>query len=470
MTNVSPHLYARGFIITPNGMKGGMAHWQAIDFGPWRLSHDLRTPAFESSDGEKVVILLGTTPESQQLAADRILAAQGMDAQKEIDSLTGRYLVIRYSPTHGLRIQQDAAGMRAAYYTDPQYPMVIGSHVSLVANTVGAQPGYFGYSDFIKGNNLRTYPGRATGRLGIQRLTPNTELHAGTRKVTRFYPSQQIVRRSVADVAELIIGRAREQIEDLEASGRPVMSSLTAGLDSRVTLALMRHCKDALYFTYDIQYKAKNRASEHDLGTALEIASKFGLRHQVVAVQERDVPEETRSAMARNTPLNHARALAYAYMEQLPAGSLHVRSNVYEIGRSYYRGAGYTTSDLTAKEMLYIASSKKSRDRSSVDAFQEFKNSTEFDSAAQFGYDPLDLFYWEHRMGAWMATILHESDIAHETHILINSREILDATLGLTLEERLSGAVFFEVIKQAWPELLEFPINGKLTEVSNISP
>jgi hypothetical protein len=115
---------------------------------------------------------------------------------------------------------------------------------------------------------------------------------------------------------------------------------------------------------------------------------------------------------------------------------------------------------LDGEGMLSVVSNNRSTDLPSIDGFEHYRNITRFDDAVAHGYDPLDIFYWENRMGVWMAPILHESDIAHDTHILLNSRQVLETLLGVGSSEREANAVFMEIIRIRWPELFEVPING----------
>ncbi len=96
-----------------------------------------------------------------------------------------------------------------------------------------------------------------------------------------------------------------------------------------------------------------------------------------------------------------------------------------------------------------------------VAAFDDWANITSFGAFPE-GYDAHDLFYWEIRMGSWMSSVLLESDIAHDTYTSINSRRILDLFLGVAREERISGMIARHLISSSWPELFNYPINGKM--------
>jgi len=463
-------VYARGFILgkRPPIFKG--KNWETVDFAGWVLSYDEVMPAAHVKDGWDEIFLLGNAidPEAKSALSNRQISETLLsDAQSSrdqfqatLDRLIGRFVVF-LSVNGATSIQQDATSMRAVYYADNQYETTVGSHIGLVAASVGARSNYFGQAAYMKDNRTKVHPGVTTSHLGINRLTPNTELHLETRAVSRVFPRRPVKHISAYSAAHSIIADVDAQIRAFQERGTPLMCSLSAGLDSRVSLALLRpYIEHVTFFTYDIGYMVANNANRWDRDTALELVQKHGLRHKLLHLPERATDAGFLSVMRRNTVQTHQRTLAKAYLDDLPGDHLHIRSNVYEIGRNYYRHAGFDMDTLDGAGMLEIVSNRRSADRPSIDAFEHYKNLTRFDDAVGFGYDPLDLFYWENRMGVWMAPILHESDVAHDTHILLNSRSILETLLSVDLAERDNNTVFMDIIKLRWPELLETPING----------
>ena len=122
---------------------------------------------------------------------------------------------------------------------------------------------------------------------------------------------------------------------------------------------------------------------------------------------------------------------------------------------------------MTARKMAYLASGGRSTEPSAVAAYEEFRKASRFHEAAGYVADELGLFYWEHRVGAWMPPIMHESDIAVETHVVLNARVVLDRMNSLSVQDKKSSALFREVILRRWPELAEIPVNGKLISASS---
>jgi hypothetical protein len=463
-------VYARGFLLSKGPQDTPRNGWQQVAFFDWVLSHHPALPVTTCVEGDAGVILIGNAVEPGQAHSpgNHTIALQILEAarssremyQHKLDSLIGRFVVIT-KIADAFTIQQDATSLKAVYYTDNQYDCVVGSHVLLVAENVGARRNYFGNPHYLKDNRTKVHPGVLTSYLGVNRLTPNTELNLMTRGVERVWPLKPMKPVTVHEAALTVIRTVDAQLAAFKERGTPLMCSLSAGLDSRVSLALLRpYVDNVLFFTYEVGYMSPNKANRWDREGALELVRKHGLKHRLLHLPEQVTDKAFLNMMRRNSTQTHQRTLAKAYLDELPADHLHIRSNVYEVGRNYYRHAGFTMDHLDGEGMLDVVSNNRSKDLPSIDAFEHYRNLTNFDSALELGYDALDLFYWENRMGVWMAPILHESDVAHDTHILLNSRQVLETLLGVDSEDREANMVFLEIIKIRWPELFEVPVNG----------
>jgi hypothetical protein len=463
MTSYDHLAYARGFLLTDREPVNVPGHWTQTRIGNWDFHYDPATPIAINGDTlmfGHAVDLAAATSDLNTITA-KIEGSSGEILQQYLDQLAGRYLVLRWDGNQIL-IQQDATGLRAVYYTEAMYRFVAGSHQFLVSSQVDAPKGYFG-GGFLRENHMQTHPGRKTQNVGIVRQLPNTELSNLTRRTERIFPRVALEHCTVDEAAHAIIEASNIQLDAIKT---PLMSSLSAGLDSRVTLALLRNGLDRTkFFTYQVMNRPRNAGNRHDADGAIDLASRFGLDHEMLFVAS---PKDTDfdAMMNKNTTFSHARSVAKAYYDHLPNEALHVRSNLFEIGRCYYRNMGIHPKKVSAHSMRYILANGKSFDLPTFDAFEEYVHMTDFNAAMALGYDGLDLFYWEHRMGSWMTPILHESDIAHDTHVLINARSVLVKLLGVPLKDRMTGAAFRRVIALAWPELAEIPVNGKIISVS----
>ncbi len=467
--DASPLLYARGFLITRTSVPVPVPHWRQLRLGTWSLSYDPRNVLVTAAAGEIWVAVLGRALDLTDLGADPEATARSLLAarlagrprlQDAVDDLVGRFVVIDGDGAETY-LQTDAAGMRSTFVAESPLPLVVAGHAALAAEVTGAERGPFGSGGWLADHRAYCLPGRATPYAGVVHLTPNTELHLEKRTVRRVFPRGEPVPVTVDDAVGELRELLQHQLTELAHRG-PLMTSLTAGLDSRTTLALTRPVHESVrYFTYSLRYgeHLDNTGHALDLTTARDLAAGLGLDHQVVTVGQAIGDGDLKRVLERNSTRAHNRSLAAAYVTELPADRLHVRSNLFEIGRAFYRAQKPDRPDLTPEVMAAILCRRQPDDPAVVAEFAAFRDVTGLTEFA--GYDPYDLFYWEHRSGVWLSAVYLESDIAHDTFTILNSRRIYRTLLGVPAAARVRGDVYHGLIRAAWPEVLEWPLNGR---------
>lgn len=459
-------MYARGFVVSDGDVQAP-SHWRNVQLDSrWQLRWDPRVAVARAQHGARHIVLIGSPmhldapTESGDAIAARLLHAltRSVDQfQDEVDALCGRFALLRIDRDE-LRIQSDAAGLRTiAFSTGGTH--VAGSHTRLVAENVGVRASSLAYATYFRDNGMFQFPGRHTEYQGVKALTPNTELSLVARTTERVFPRHPVVPCSVEDAAHALIEAAAAQVTWLRARGR-VLLSISAGVDSRSSLALLRDIAPQLeLFTYDLTYAKKNAGNRFDREAGEMIATRTGIPHRVVAVEDREPGGALNTAMHANSRAVHSRRLANAYVEQLPIDALHIRSHVHGIAKGHYQKFNYGHRSFDGAILARVASAEKAVDPQISDAFEQYRLETAFDR--HFDYDPLDLLFWEYRNALIHAPALYESDLTVETHALLASRRVLARLLGLPIRERKAATVFLRIIELRWPELLEVPLNGR---------
>jgi hypothetical protein len=375
-----------------------------------------------------------------------------------LDVLSGRF-VIAYCLGGRVRVLHDACGTRSVFHSIGPEP-IVASHLKLVADALGAGPSAIAVARLPYRYG---YAGRGSPADGVVMLTPNCLLDLTTGLVRRYFPRGPVPRSNVADVVHGLIADVRRQLRAVVNRYPRVTASLTAGQDSRFTLATSFPFKRSIeYFTYRTSGCERQ---EMDASVALDIARRFKLRHHLIEVPRSlaDLSEfiEFNRAMDLNTHYDHGRKIAYLYWKTFSAGpTVHLRSNLAEIGRAFYRKSGRPRPPLSGpEEMTKLFRPDLSGQALAEAAFADFFEATDFGSI--YDYDPYDMFYWEHRMGMWHSLIAIESDPAFETYIVFNARCVLKAMLSLPLSERMRAAAFAHVVARCRPALSRFPVNPK---------
>lgn len=466
-------LFARGFLLWDSSLPRPAVldrlKWDELSRLPegWNFAHSNTIDVSAAHNDAGTILLVGggvatdvDTASSADLATWLAAAPSNQQFQQSVDAICGRFAVFRLSP-HRLWAQNDAQGLRAVFHTDTIYPAVVGSHAHLVGEVVGAPSNAFARPKYHEQTNLRTPPGRHTTRHGIYSVLPNTELEMPSRQVRRIYPRVIRRQRPTSELLPSVEGEIKGCLRLLVESGNPIFVSLSAGLDTRLTLALLReYLQHVKFFTYDVA-NVRNRANQFDTSDALRLAASFNLPHTMLHV-DGGAPPEIKRVLAVNRHRPHAVGLAVRYRESFPSNAIHLRSNGNGTLTAWYSRDGWPDVSVTPEYRMQLASRGKCFDLGVLDAFTDSWQASESRKVEALEHSGLDFAYAEDRMGTWHQNIVQESDIAFETRVPFGSRRLIDRMLSAPLEDRRSGRFFVSMIRRLWPELLAVPINGVL--------
>ena len=474
-------LFRNGFLLTdqkrpelPEPIAAIIARWCPYDLRAVRLFTEPRLPVAQAGTEGCTVMLLGTAYDPQHKRHDEAEIAEALRSAAEaseeafldaLDGIGGRFVVI-VRDSRRVRIFPDACATKAVFYDAVSSSILVSSHAALIAEIQG-------YSRSALARRLtarREYqrrasylPGLCSAYSNVLQLTANTTLDLLVRKVERFFPRTPlpVLTRSddpIGEVASLLRG----SIAMLRKKA-PLAVALTGGVDSRVTLAAAAGPDQDQPLC--ITYRFIGRQDEvDDVRFAQDLCTRFGLEHRLIEVDPRSLGPDFDAYAAiwhRNTGYvrtDDMAMLSYTYLTAFPAGRLHLKAVVSEVGRAFYRKRVRDPGPMsrTAMTDLYALSG----DDPEVDSvFQRFIDTTEFERACSFNYDWTDLFYWEHRMSLWQGTAMMDHETSHETITLFNHRRLLSMLLMLSLESRLEDKAHKRLIEIMWPELAALPFN-----------
>lgn len=390
------------------------------------------------------------------------------------DNLSGRFIVIyKKSSQESPYIIGDATNMLKINYSK-KYKLC-SSNIFLINHI--SNDGRKDYrSIFNEHRKLWKYGalGDCTPLNDISILTPNHRINLNTYDLDRFYPREVVQTESnVCMVAGAVFDMCSRQ-HDILADKYSLRYSLTAGVDSRFSLAIAKSKKkNQSYFTY-----LYSDAHEVDAKVASHIAKKMSLNHKVVALNDQkyrdilngisspisfyDKDLELEGEIKKWDWYNHGIQLVSPYRQLLSNESdtlpdLHIRSNLYEIGRAFWGKKGGPCDD--SKKIL--ESSRKDWASECSVIFEDYFDRNQINADSVYGLDLLDIFYWEHRCGTWVSEVLQSTDFAFNTHAYVNCRKIIEKLLSLNIENRKNATLFKAIIAGNLPEIESIPINPK---------
>lgn len=466
-------LYRRGFVVRPQGQPTHewptvTRSWPTVELGEWVLHTDPSVPVSVAGRGARSLALVGSAVNPAAATADpgaivaRLVGAHGDDALlDELDDLVGRFVLVVIDGADAW-LTQDAGGTRSVFYTTGRHGTVVASHAPLAADIVGAPTDEVSVRLFERladAPGVKYLPGLRSPFVGVRPLTPNTRLHLAGCSVERIFPrSSRELRLDLANVAHEVGERLRSTI-GLFASGGPLRASLTAGRDSRLTLSAAREVRDQItWFTY-VDPEAPVHAV--DVAVARDLAARHGLRHEVL---EQGTPIRRRAdfgdfervwranlGLPRGMP-----ALNLAYLMSWPDGATHMPSTVIGAAKGHFRKRLSNRFDPASMAAWWTAALG---DDTAVKAFEELVEVTAFNARSLLGFDPSDLFYWEHRLTQWNAWLATEADMSHDTISPYSDRRLLTAILALPRRWQQRHLVHTHVIGRLWPALAEIPVN-----------
>lgn len=444
--------YSKGFMLTRDDVSS-VAHFVETPlWDGWTLWSDDFTPTSRATAGADVMVLIrgqffdGTGVTSDDVASKlaESLAISYEKFERSLGTLLGRYMVIarREGETW---LYHDALGLRSVYFD--RDAGLVGSHARLVAQKAKREA--------IHAAKETRYRLDYTIFDRVWQLLPNFRLNLNSFKAERYFPrtTNRYLDWSSDEKLERIEKLWRNAHRALFERWDNVVLSITAGLDSRFVLAMLRDNRhDISTITYGNPRpggSAYARSMHMDYSRVTEMLPYIDSKqHWFVDLTDKTQNDPRLIELAEtNSFKSHGRNLL-ARMRNLFEESdwIHLRGTGVEIVRRYWKEShanflalkkymGLTTgSDIAqAKEMGY--------------------------GSVLHGYMPDDLAYWELRMGKWHSEIMNEQDILYETIVPMGMRDIIELLLSYPIYEREEALAIYDLIDRNMPELELFPVN-----------
>lgn len=457
-------MYERGFVISKNNQIV-LKNWKKVNTKTLIAWIHPMLNFFEFNDEKLSILLLGTVinPVDNIADGEEILNEMSIEFQHSeysffnyIDKLSGRFVLVVDSKSKTY-ILQDASGNKSLFYHSNFN--LFSSHAELIAD-LSEESMYEEsrrYIQDIKYQSTGHFPGLLTPYKNIFKCTPNTLIDLRQKNIRRFFPREPITTRKINnDLVDELSMLFQRQISQLSKSYK-LSLSLTAGLDSRISLAASRNFKDDIYF-YTIRLDKRH---DNEIKYVKELCSLLDIQHNVLS-DRGTIGIDFIDKYLKNTSYMSSverGCLAKILYENYPKERLHIKSNVSEITRAYYYEyiqflPRWPNAKYLARLYGYDYNSEFV-----IKAFQDFIDKTQFLKHRLFNYNPYDMYYWEYRMGSWQSLGLMECDVAQDSFILFNNRHILKLMLSVPLEDRKKKTLHYQLINAMWPQALSVKIN-----------
>ncbi|MCD7729832.1 MAG: hypothetical protein LUI60_08020 [Clostridia bacterium] len=474
-------LYKRGFIVVPEGTDipaSVSARWKELDLPQgYKIAYDPLNKCRLCERGNIWLCLCGSYAMDVDgghmdfgMIAHNLEIALCESEDKFFDyleGLNGRF-VCMYSINGKIYVLNDACGARSVFYSK-KYPL-FASHYNLVQEVVHEEKDPFWdkfcewRKDASASNRAKPWvmPADRSPWQNILGLLPNHKICFDNFKSYRFYPRNTMKEVDIESACDTIADILRKEANILSDNYK-VYESLTAGNDTRISMAAMRERKsETVFFTYhdkvlrNGEYESEDRLQNYNF--AKNLCKKEGLEHREIFTSSKPLPKDLTEILNRNHYHRHIPSLLEPYSKMFTKRSIHLRSNLIES----IRGNAHTLSNAVDERTIGIDFAKLNRYYEwhkyfpeCADIFKQYYYDAEFNNV--HGYPVYHLMHWEHNAGLWVcAGVLTESDIVCDTFMLFNCRKIMDLGLSLPLYYRNRSIIYENILKRLWPELLNY--------------
>ncbi|ULG74938.1 hypothetical protein [Macrococcus brunensis] len=448
--------YFKGYLLTEQPLKADNIN--TLHLGRYVLSYacDLQITEYK---GQSHFVLLGyaVLAENINLTALQILQQlDSLDQQERhslLNKLNGRYIILVYEDN--VHVYPDATTMRSVFYS-ADYP-VIASHSALVAEACQK----------LYNRKLKRYSGEINGFLDYSRyenvfkLNPNTYLSLGSQQTTRFFPNEPFKTNDLSEVLEKSNKYFSQMREWLKLQN--TYMTLTAGIDSRLSLAIMHNSSIPLLTYYSLG-KLSSFAKltyDNDVRTVKSMVEDLGLNHTLMHIDSNEnVNEETRN-YCRQFESTHSYSLSEKMAESTLKGKLHIKSNIFELAKLPVVIKYYMTKDFSFMTNIMSKKPKALHDIADELMIKNYLRRADLSEKKAYGHYFADLYYQEQRLGNWHSNVTQETDNSVDVFIFLNTREMLKLVTSAPISDRKNRILHREWINHFWPVLNFYPINDE---------
>lgn len=345
----------------------------------------------------------------------------------ECTSCWGGRWCLAFTTPKGMHVITDACGLKQVFY----YTYLERRNV-----TIASQSRYIAELYCLPVNkNAQSYIGTAQkidkefswpldGTLyeRVRRLLPNYILREGEKVPNRFAFYLRESKTAAQEMSALL----RKQMHNIQDNNKCAVT-VTAGWDSRLALsATDKTDKDLVPVT--LQY-LNAKEDSLDIQTAREICKEVGLEHTLVRCSEISPIFKGKYYEHSETPHDYWIQMSQAIEDAGLEDYIWIKGSCNEILR---KSSGVLKNWQVTDKLLCRVFDIHYDDYSSTIIKNWIKDAMPF--CRQHKINVLDLFYWEHRCGSWLAECLNEADVVGEMFSPFNCRAYI--ALGLSAHDK----------------------------------
>jgi hypothetical protein len=373
--------------------------------------------------------------------------------------LCGRWVVIAADSSGDVSLFADAAGLCPIFYVVTEHGLQVSSSERALAKSLNLQLRKDVQVPLGNARRDSWWPLGTTAYAGLQRLIPHHLLKQDG-QVSRIWPTRPLGAISLEESARTAATILKATMKGIANLYGDVRLATTAGIDSRVLLAAAKAADIPFRcYTYaPADRRSLGQEKRADADVASQLAASLGVPHDLVILPEQ-AEANTIEAMKSNIDSSMSSATLAREHEALAnyvgdgSGVVSINGNLSEIGRSYY-------GRLPGRHLTGEVLATLTRMQGQPWAEQSYRDwLLGAGDVPKCKLNPLDLLYWEDRMGSWQSTVQQQMNQIWAIITPYNCQALLETMLAAPPATRLNSSLHREILKLLSPELLDFPFN-----------
>ncbi len=359
---------------------------------------------------------------------------------------SGHYAII-YKSKNEIFLMNDACAQYEIYY-DSEFS-AFGSQPKLLTKVVNIIPHSEKYAAAFYSSEVflssKLFIGETTHSANIKHLLPNHYIDIIGAKVIRYFPNKMIDTIPTKVAAKTAIKMLKGYLKAASLRYNLIMG-VTGGYDSRVLFlsSINIPCK---YYVTQLPDMPENH---DDILIPKKLTKLFNKNLKIIPSNVTSNPD---TDYIQQSSIDYPRILDLS--ESDFKEHVLINGNISEIARNRY---GYYK-NISSEDLVFIVGYGDNKFVIKEYAKWISNNSNNF---RKFGYNILDMFYWEDRMAIWAAKT--KTEMSARGFIVYSpfcSNELLVTLLSTPRKKRdfIYNKLYFEIFKALSPQAAKIPVN-----------
>lgn len=451
--------YPGGYLITPEDIEISDEN-QIMSVGNYKLVYDQHVYVEQYVEEKSSITLVGYCfdirdgDKNQQDILKSLLKAG--DIVEELEYINGRYfMVVNDGPS--LMLYSDASQLQPLVYHKESKILASHDHMlSSYLSNLGIKT--------TKYDNQRHTELDFTRYKEIFKVNPSLALDLNQFNFIRIYPRNSINEQPVEEVFQQLKPYIDETIKWLKNNKQEKFTTITAGIDSRLSASLTREIKGMEYLTYVTPQSklANERAREiYRIDEFITQQMKENLKwsHEIINISEYKNTKEDNQYLTSILNSRHSYGLRKYYREKKKYHhALHIKSTVFGMGKAdFHPSLNKYGNRLEFYKKCFHGLPKTFTDKE--ENSEKYFSRNLVTEGFTKGRHYYDVFHLESRMGNWHSVLTLETDPETDEFIFTNCRKIADYIQMPSVSERRQFSLYKRIIEEYWPVLLFFGLN-----------